>query len=93
MIKKWLTRSNRNQACPQNELGYPSLPTSPHRNLSTLGSVTFTLHPAEGGTVMETVEYDVRSDMRNNRLYVITQDKDLGEEIAKILTLEALKRN
>ena len=91
MLKRWFKQQDKKEYALTSP-GYP-VPANPHRNLSTLGSVTFTLHPAEGGTVMETVEYDVCSDMRSNRLYVITDEKNLGEEISQILTAEALRRN
>jgi hypothetical protein len=49
------------------------------------------VHKANGGVVVETKTYDRRKDENRNSLYVITEDKDLGAEIGKIITMENLK--
>jgi hypothetical protein len=49
------------------------------------------VYKANGGVVVETRSYDRRRDENNNSLYVITEDKDLGEEIGKIITMENLR--
>jgi hypothetical protein len=49
------------------------------------------VHKANGGVVVETKTYDRRKDENRNSLYVITEDKDLGEEIGKIITMENLR--
>ncbi len=54
-------------------------------------SLNFKIYKASGGTVLETASYDRKTDRHNNSLYVITDDKDLGKEIGKIITLESLK--
>ncbi len=54
-------------------------------------AVKFKMYKASGGTIIETAMYDDRKDRHNISLYVITNDKDLGEEIGKIITMESLK--
>lgn len=49
------------------------------------------VYKANGGIVVETRSYDRRRDESNNGLYVITDDKDLGAEIGKIITMENLR--
>lgn len=49
------------------------------------------VYRAHGGTVVETTKYDTRKDESRNSLYAITEDKDLGEEIGKIITMENLR--
>jgi hypothetical protein len=49
------------------------------------------VYKANGGIVVETRNYDHRRDENRNSLYVITEDKDLGTEIGKIITMENLK--
>lgn len=51
----------------------------------------FNLYKANGGFVIETRVYDERNDRNINKLYVITEDKDLGEELGKIITMESLR--
>jgi hypothetical protein len=49
------------------------------------------VYKANGGVVVETRTYDRRKDENYNSLYVITEDKDLGAEIGKIITMENLR--
>jgi hypothetical protein len=49
------------------------------------------VYKANGGVVVETRNYDRRRDENRNSLYVVTEDKDLGAEIGKIITMENLK--
>lgn len=46
---------------------------------------------ANGGFVIETRFYDRRKDESLNKMYVITEDKNLGEELGKIITMESLR--
>lgn len=54
-------------------------------------AVRFKMFKASGGTIIETTTYDSHKDRTINGLYVVTNDKDIGSEIGKILTLESLK--
>ena len=60
---------------------------------NSINSYGFNLkvYKASGGTVIETSAYDRQRDRHNTGLYVITDDKDLGTEIGKIITMENLK--
>jgi len=49
------------------------------------------VYKASGGTVIETNVYDSNKDRHHNGLYVITDDKDLGQELNKIITMENLR--
>jgi hypothetical protein len=49
------------------------------------------VYKASGGIVVETSVYDERKDRHSQGLHVITEDKDLGEAISKIITYENLK--
>ena len=59
----------------------------------TIDSSGFNLrvYKASGGTVIETNVYDRVKDRHHNGLYVITDDKDLGAELSKIITMENLR--
>jgi hypothetical protein len=54
--------------------------------------VSFTLYAANGGTVVELRDYDHNTDRNINTLYIIPSEKDLGEQLGHIVTMEALKR-
>ena len=53
--------------------------------------MNFTVYRANGGHIIETRTYDKHKDRVNNALHIITDDKDLGDEIGKIITLEHLR--
>lgn len=46
---------------------------------------------ANGGTIIETRSYDKQKDHYTTQLHIIGHDQDLGEGIAKIITLESLR--
>jgi hypothetical protein len=61
------------------------------RTLDSRG-MTFSIHTANGGYVMEYTSYDEKSDRNTNSLHIIHSDQDLGQGIAHVITLEMLKR-
>lgn len=58
-----------------------------------LNSHSFRLqvYGASGGTIIETTKYDRKNDENRHSLHVVTEDKDLGAELAKIITMEQLR--
>jgi hypothetical protein len=59
-------------------------------NLSSQG-FRLNIYGASGGTIVETTKYDRKHDENRNSLHIITDDKDLGEELGKIITMEQLR--
>jgi len=51
----------------------------------------FQLYRASGGYVIETRYYDRRNDRNENKMYIITDDQDVGDAIGKIITMESLR--
>lgn len=49
------------------------------------------VYSASGGTIVETTKYDSKKDEHRHNLHVVTDDKELGEELAKIITMESLR--
>ena len=49
------------------------------------------VYSAGGGTIIETTKYDRQKDDHRHSLHVVTDDKDLGEELSKIITMESLR--
>jgi hypothetical protein len=74
-----------------------AMPSSRTLSKSSIGdsldspAVRFKMFKASGGTIIETTIYDDNRDRHITGLYVITNDKDIGTEISKILTMESLK--
>lgn len=53
--------------------------------------MNFTVYKASGGYVFESRRYDSKYDRRDCKLYIITEDMDIGTELGKILTFESLR--
>ena len=53
--------------------------------------MNFTVYRANGGYIVEHRVYDRKTDRHDNSLHIITDDKDLGEEIGRIITYENLR--
>lgn len=61
------------------------------RGIDSDRGIHFKVFKAAGGTIIETSFYDRLKDRHNSSLHVITDDKDIGKEIGKIITMETLK--
>jgi hypothetical protein len=53
--------------------------------------LNFKVYSAVGGKVVEFRRYDRRNDNNETTTYIITNDQDFGERIAKIAMMENLK--
>lgn len=65
-----------------------TLPTKLNSNTS----ITFRVHPAAGGFVVEHSYYQYDKDSRGPGLTIVNRDQDLGQALAHIVTLESLHR-
>ena len=82
-LRNWLMNSD-------NEIELDSIPQPETAHIQSNG-MRFQLFKASGGYVIETTYYDDRKDERINKMYVVTEDQDIGKEIGKIITMEALR--
>jgi len=82
-IRNWLMNDNDAEECyaVEDETG-PDLNSQSFR---------LNIYGASGGTIIETTKYDRKSDENRHSLHIVTEDKDLGQEIAKIITMEQLR--
>jgi hypothetical protein len=53
--------------------------------------IRFKVFRANGGTVVQTDQYDRKNDREYNNLHVIVDGQDIGKELGKIITFESLK--
>lgn len=53
--------------------------------------MNFSVSRANGGYVVQFSQYDKRTDRAEPKLHIVTDDKDLGEEIGKIISFESLR--
>jgi hypothetical protein len=87
---------NEVQALTLNGIGKHHVPLLPSQSPGTQ-SINFQIYPATGGYVVEIYfaepnSYIVNGSVPQKSLHVIPSDKDLGEAISKIITLEMLKK-
>ena len=82
-IRNWLMNDSDAEECYAVE----------DENDPDLNSQSFRLsvYGASGGTIIETTKYDRKSDENRHSLHIVTEDKDLGQELAKIITMEQLR--
>jgi hypothetical protein len=93
VIFRWLgNKISQSQANILTSEDYPQVAQNVGIGNIRSSGLQFTLYTASGGTVVETNEYDRKTDRHHQNLYVIPSEKDLGTELTHILTMEALKK-
>lgn len=92
---KWL--DNRLRASRENMLvAVPPAAGAFCTRTLNVDSMNFSIYRANGGYVIETRfrnddDRKINISEPNYSLYIVTDDKDLGQEISKIMMLETLK--
>ena len=65
------------------------------RSMTSIGDVpktmNFSINSADGGFVVELRRYDQRKGDDERKLYIVSDEKNLGEELGKIITIESLR--
>ena len=54
-------------------------------------TISFTVHPASGGYVVESSFYDEKADRHKRSLHIITSQEDFSEELGKAVFMDMLK--
>ncbi len=85
-LAKWVNEYN-NEPKPSREL----VISADSESVGSEPILNFKVFPAVGGRVVEFRYYDRKIDRSHTTTYIITNDQDFGERIAKIATLESLK--
>ena len=85
-IRNWLMKDDDEADCSSNLISVDS--DGP--NIQSQG-FRLNIYSASGGTIIETTKYDRQKDDHKHSLHVVTDDKELGEELAKIITMESLR--
>jgi hypothetical protein len=100
-MMRWLKRKLRNWINTPSEvdmMAKEEMPVTKSMGQTLSGGLRFNAYKAEGGTIIEVFESSDMNRISNGRergpkLYIITDQQDLGQEIAKIFTIETLGRN
>lgn len=53
--------------------------------------MNFSVYKANGGYIVEYRQYDRQRDRQDNKLHIVNEDQDLGAELGKIISFEALR--
>jgi hypothetical protein len=85
-LKSPFVSKNANLSLTKERLGESCEPDSQN-------TLRFTVTPAQGGTIISMRYYDSRKDENFTKLYVISDDQDLKNEISNILSIELLRNN
>ena len=97
-MKNWLRQKLHNFIFPQDSNEVVETKTHRRGALISRGShldsrgMSFTIHMANGGYILEYSSYDEKTDRHNHNLHIITSDQDMGQGIAHIITLEMLRK-
>jgi hypothetical protein len=92
-LRNWVNSAQDTYECETISMGtVNSIGIGRGPSLDSDKGIRFQVYKATGGTVIETCFYDRHKDRNYNGLYVITDDKDLGKEISKIITMETMKQ-
>ena len=97
-MKNWLRQKLQNFLYPQDSDCVVESKHHTRRNVLVKGShldsrgMSFTIHQASGGYVLEYAVYDDKTDRHNHNLHIIPSDQDMGQGIAHIITLEMLRK-
>ena len=89
---KWLNKKMKQARDSDNEIMREPdiMPITKSNRIDNERTMTLNVTKANGGWVIENRQYDKRTDRNNNSVHIITDEKDLGEEISKIITFESL---
>ena len=94
----WIRHKLHNFIFPQDNEVVEARTSGRKHNLISRGSelnsrgMSFTIHMANGGYVLEYSTYNDKTDRHDNALHIIPSDQDLGQGIAHIITLEMLRK-
>lgn len=92
-LRNWANSAQDTYECEAIKMGtVNSIGIGRGPSLDSDKGIRFQVYKASGGMIVETSTYDRQKDRSYNGLYIITDDKDLGQEIAKIITMETLKQ-
>jgi hypothetical protein len=89
---KWLAKKCQQALNSEHELVKEAeiMPVTKSNRIDNERTMNLNITKANGGWVIEHRQYDRHKDRNNSNVHIITDDKDLGEEIGKIITFESL---
>jgi len=87
----YIEESNRAQNKWSNSAKIGTLASMSDSETLSSEPLRLSIYRANGGTIVETRQYDRTKDRSANQLHIVGNDQDLGESLAKIITMESLR--
>lgn len=93
LLKQKIIRWTQNQSIPENDIQLCSTKAQ-ERIISSEreNRMTFTIHFADGGQIIESTQYDSKRDEYLTKLYVVQEGESISEKLENIICVEALRR-
>lgn len=85
MVLKDIQKESINEAMPANAI----VGKDTSYRIENEEAFRFHIHPAHGGKIVEVHQYQQGKHRQN--LYIIRTEDDLGDQLAKIITMECLR--
>ena len=91
-IRRWLNdHESMDEAFVNSKRGGNSIVSARDSHELDGEPLRFNIFRANGGTVIQTHMYDRQKDRSFQQLHIVGHDKDLGESLSKIVTMESLR--
>lgn len=100
MIKQWIMKWAEKQRHKENgkhekttvvECLSPGGSSKLNSRYDNENVINFRVYGAHGGKIVETVRYNKATDRDSVNLYVIADDEDFNESLAKIITMDYMR--
>ena len=89
-LRNWLMNDDSIKAARHRSSNITSIDED-HEHISSDPAMRFKIYNARGGKIVEFSRYDRQKDRNLHDMYIIRNDEDFGERIAKIAMLESIK--
>lgn len=90
-VNKWLYKKLKKAWSEEQDVPQPATLSVERSSKIDSNGMNFTVYRANGGHIIEYRQYDRHKDRSDIKLHIITDDKDIGEELGKIITFESLR--
>ena len=90
-LRNWLLSDNSTKVARLRAANAITIDEAEHEGVSSDPTMRFKIYNARGGKIVEFSRFDRQKDRNEHDLYIIRNDEDFGERIAKIAMLEGMK--
>ncbi|CAB4220706.1 hypothetical protein UFOVP1636_29 [uncultured Caudovirales phage] len=91
-LRNWAFSSDATEKMSSNKVPRRGLTVSAEGETFSTEPIRLSIYHANGGTVIETRQYNRVTDRSSTELYVVGHDSDLSTTISQVITMESLRR-